>query len=58
MELRVTISGHERREPHLKIETGERVAHYQCAQCGRDIVMVGSPLRGTPFCTLLSSLGQ
>jgi len=31
---------HERREPHLRIETGESVAQYHCERCGRDVVMV------------------
>ena len=31
---------HERRAPHLKIETGESVAQYHCERCGRDFVMV------------------
>jgi len=30
----------ERREPHLKIESGEAVIQHQCARCGRDIVTV------------------
>ena len=30
----------ERREPHLKIESGEAVIQHQCVRCGRDIVTV------------------
>jgi hypothetical protein len=31
---------HERREPHLKIETGDAVVQHHCDRCGRDIVTV------------------
>ena len=31
---------HERRERHLKIESGEAVVEYHCRRCGRDIVTV------------------
>jgi hypothetical protein len=37
---------HERREPHLKLESGEAVVQHRCSRCGRDIV------------TLLSSGGR
>ncbi len=30
----------ERKEPHLKLESGEGVVHYQCGSCDRDIVTV------------------
>jgi hypothetical protein len=31
---------HERREPHLKLESGAAVVHHHCGRCGRDIVTV------------------
>jgi hypothetical protein len=31
---------HERREPHLKLESGETVVQHHCDRCGRDIVTV------------------
>jgi hypothetical protein len=31
---------YERREPHLKIESGEAVVQSHCDRCGRDIVTV------------------
>jgi hypothetical protein len=31
---------HERRAPHLKIDSGERVLQHHCGRCGRDIVTV------------------
>jgi len=31
---------HERREPHLKIESGEAVLEHHCGRCGRNIVTV------------------
>jgi hypothetical protein len=31
---------YERREPHLKIETGAAVVQHHCGRCGRDIVTV------------------
>ena len=31
---------YERREPHLKIESGEAVVQHHCDKCGRDIVTV------------------
>lgn len=33
-------SRHERRAPHLRIESGEAVTHRHCGECGRDIVTV------------------
>jgi hypothetical protein len=32
----------ERREPHLRIESGEAVMQHHCGRCGRDIVTVVS----------------
>jgi hypothetical protein len=40
---RMTAQDHqwcERREPHLKIESGEAVVQYHCGRCDRDIVMI------------------
>src|SRR5216683_7113183 len=31
---------YERKEPHLKIESGEAVVQHHCGRCGRDIVTV------------------
>jgi hypothetical protein len=45
---------HERREPHLKIESGEAVVQYHCGRCGRDIVTV--PLSGARHAVYVSAL--
>ena len=45
---------HERREPHLKIESGEAVMQHHCSRCGRDIVTVlSSGARHAAFTSVL-----
>jgi hypothetical protein len=45
---------HERREPHLKIDSGDAVLHHHCGRCGRDIVTVLSS--GTRHAAYVSML--